>query len=258
MNAQLQAVTIDHADETTALEPIDAGAPASALTPMQMAYQLIARGSDPASIKDMLAVGREIERDQARRAFDAALSMAKAEIPPILKNRTVDFTSAKGRTHYRHEDLGEIARTVDPILARHGLSYRFRTEQDGGTVKVTCVVAHCDGHTEENALSAGRDDSGNKNGIQQIGSTITYLQRYTLKAALGLAASDDDDGRTAEPSTAGEPITTDQRDELLSLIAETETDIVLFCRYYKIDGVAGLPKNRFGAAKAQLLKKKGA
>ena len=30
--------------------------------------------------------------------------------------------------------------------------------------------------------------------IQALGSTQTYLQRYTLKAALGLSASKDDDG----------------------------------------------------------------
>ena len=54
---------------------------------------------------------------------------------------------------------------------------------------MTCVLSHRDGHFEETTLTAGRDDSGKKNAIQQVGSTITYLQRYTLKAALGLAAA---------------------------------------------------------------------
>ena len=49
---------------------------------------------------------------------------------------------------------------------------------------MTCVVSHRLGHSEENTLTAGRDESGNKNNIQAVGSTITYLQRYTLKAAL--------------------------------------------------------------------------
>jgi hypothetical protein len=47
-------------------------------------------------------------------------------------------------------------------------------------------------------LTAGRDDGPGRNAIQQVGSTITYLQRYTLKAALGLAVSHDEDGRTIE------------------------------------------------------------
>lgn len=253
MNAPMQAVALDHADITTTVEP--ASMP---LTPMQMAYQLAARGADAASIREMLDVGREIERDAARREFDAAFSAAKAEIPPIIKNRTVDFTSAKGRTHYRHEDLGEIARVVNPILAKYGLSYRFRTEEiEGGRVRVICRVAHRGGHAEENSLSGAKDDSGNKNNLQQAGSTITYLQRYTLKAALGLAASEDDDSRSAEqPAGSLEPITEGQRDELLALMSATETDVALFCRYYKIDAVPDLPAGRFAAAKAQLLKKK--
>lgn len=235
-------------------------APSMALTPMQMAYQLIQSGAEFGSVKEMLAMSRELAREQERRAFDNALSAAKAEIPPIIKNRKVDFVGKTGiRTNYQHEDMGEIARTVDPILARHGLSYRFRTEQEtGGGVKVTCIVAHRDGHAEENALSAGRDESGNKNNIQAIGSTITYLQRYTLKAALGLAASNDDDGRKHGEKSAGDLVNIEQIEELNQLIAATNTDVDLFCRYYKIEAIPDLPAAKFATAKQQLVAKKGA
>ncbi len=140
-----------------------------------------------------------MEKRNAKIAFDLAMANAKAEIPTISKNRTVDFTTAKGRTHYTHEDLGEIARTVDPILSKYGLSYRWRTSAEPNEpVRVTCIVSHREGHCEENSLPAPRDDSGSKNNIQAIGSTVTYLQRYTLKAALGLAVSHDDDGQGGE------------------------------------------------------------
>lgn len=250
------ATAIAERQEQTAPATIEAPA---TLTPMQMAYQLIQNGAELGSVKEMLAMSRELAADQARRAFDAALSAAKAEIPPILKNRVVDFTSAKGRTNYRHEDMGEIARTVDPILARHGLSYRFRTEQEnGGAIKVTCVVAHRDGHAEENALTASRDESGNKNNIQAVGSTITYLQRYTLKAALGLAASNDDDGRKhGQAEEDSDLVNIEQRDELLKLINETSTDVALFCKYYKIEAVPDLPASKFESAKKRLVAKKG-
>jgi hypothetical protein len=248
---------VERVDEAPPAVPVPAALPET-LTPMQMAYQLIQGGAELGSVKEMLALSKELAADQARRAFDAALSAAKAEIPPILKNRVVDFTSQKGRTNYRHEDMGEIARTVDPILARHGLSYRFRTEQEtGGAIKVTCIVAHRDGHAEENALTAGRDESGNKNNIQAVGSTITYLQRYTLKAALGLAASNDDDGRKHGQEDDSDLITDLQRDELLALIDKTATDITLFCKYYKIEGVAGLPVSKYDGAKKRLTDKIG-
>ena len=49
-------------------------------------------------------------------------------------------------------------------------------------------------------MAAGPDGSGGKNAIQAIGSTVSYLERYTLLAATGLATEDqDDDGRGANP-----------------------------------------------------------
>jgi hypothetical protein len=238
-------------EQTALVERADAPAPAvtsepvGALTPMQMAYQLIQGGADLGSVKEMLAMSRQLAEEQARRAFDNALSEAKAEIPPIFKNRVVDFTSAKGRTNYRHEDLGEIAKTVDPILARHGLSYRFRTEQEQSGVRVVCVVAHREGHSEENALTAPRDDSGNKNSIQQIGSTITYLQRYTLKAALGLAATNDDDGKSAG---TGGVINEEQLAKLKSIAEEVGGDVPKLCKHFKVEALADLPASRFAEA----------
>lgn len=142
---------------------------------------------------------KEMVADQRRAEFDEAMAAAKAEIPVINKNREVDFTSTKGRTNYKYEDLAEIARVVSPILAKQGLSYRYRvTSNINEPVTVTCIVSHRAGHFEEVTLSGGRDESGNKNSIQAVASTLTYLQRMTLKAALGLAASDDDDARSSD------------------------------------------------------------
>lgn len=157
-------------------------------------------GADMDKMMQLMSWRKEIMSEQKRAAFDEAMAAAKSEIPVIKKNRRVGFDTKGGdRTEYSHEDMGEIARTVDPILAKHGLSYRFRVSSEvNAPVMVTCVVSHRDGHFEETTLTAGRDDSGKKNAIQQVGSTITYLQRYTLKAALGLAAAADDDGRSSQ------------------------------------------------------------
>jgi hypothetical protein len=196
---------------------------------------------------------QKVMADQARRAFDAAMADAKAEIPPIIKNKTVDFTSQKGRTNYRHEDLSEIARTVDPILSKFGLSYRFRTKCDTTSVEVTCVVSHRDGHYEETSLPAAHDHTGNKNSIQAVGSAVTYLQRYTLKIALGLSASSDDDGKKAGD---GALISEAQYKELADLITETGTDLEKFLEIGKVESLSDIQANKFEAAKGMLLAKK--
>lgn len=177
----------------------------------------------------------------ARVAFETAIAAAKGEIPPIVKNRSVDFTSQRGRTNYRYEDLAEIARVVDPILSRHGLAYRHRSTQAGGKVSVTCVMSHALGHIDETTLEASEDHTGNKNSIQAIGSTATFLQRYTLKLALGIASTIDDDGRNsgAAPATT---ITNDEEQALYERIMTTGvTSIAGICKYF---GVAALAEIR--------------
>lgn len=155
--------------------------------------------ADLDKLERMLALKRDHDRDNARIAFARALAAARAQIPPIMKDATVDFTSSKGRTYYQHETLAGIARVIDPILSEFGLSYRFRTNQGNGGVCVTCIIAHADGHSEETSLTCAPDGSGNKNPFQAVGSAVTYLQRYTLKASLGLSAEVDDDAQAAAP-----------------------------------------------------------
>jgi hypothetical protein len=227
----------------------------AAMTPMDMLNRAVEQGANIEILEKLMSLQERWEAGQARKAFDEAMAAAKADIPVIAKNRTVDFTSAKGRTHYKHEDLAEIARTVTPILARHGLSYRFRTSSaPNEPVMVTCIVSHRGGYAEENTLAAGRDDSGNKNSIQAVGSTITYLQRMTLKAALGLAASDDDDGTSAEPDDV---VSQEQLESLIELADEVGADKAAFCKYLKVPSLAAIPSKDYGRAAAALNKKRG-
>lgn len=221
-------------------------------TPMAMLSQAVANGASIEVLDKLMTLAERWEANQGRKAFDAAIAAAKAGIPPIVKNRLVDFTGKTGiRTRYEHEDLAEIARTVDPILGQHGLSYRFRTKQEDGQLYVTCILSHRDGHSEENTLHGRPDDSGNKNSIQAVGSTATFLQRYTLKLSLGLAAGHDDDGKGADTGSAG-TITPAQRDRLQELIAETDSDIAAFCGFLKIEALSDLPANQFPRALAAL------
>ena len=198
--------------------------------PMEMLATALEGGAEPSIVEKMMDMAERWNAMQARQAFDAAMADAKARLPIIRKNRRVNFESKRTntRTDYTHEDLAEIVKTIDPVLTEYGLSYRWRTTQEGARVTVTCIVAHRDGHSEENSLSASPDDSGNKNSIQQVGSTITYLQRYTLKAALGLAASEDDDGQAAG---GVDRINADQYQALVDLIEETQTGNKFVLKY---------------------------
>jgi len=227
----------------------------NAITPYDMVTQAVANGSSIDVVTRLLDLHERWEASRARKAFDAAMSDAKAEIGPIAKNRHVNFESKNGgaQTDYRHDDLAQVARTVDPILAKHGLSYRFQTTQEAGMVRVTCIVAHRDGHFETNSLCAGNDASGNKNSIQAIGSTITYLQRYTLKAALGLAASNDDDGKkSTEPAEGNGLITEEQVQQLQDKIIEVGAVPEKALEVFKVASLSVMEAKNFERAMAGL------
>jgi len=223
-----------------------------ALTPMEMLSRAVENGQSIDVLDKLMGLQERYEANLGRKAFDEAMAAASAEIPVIVKTREVDFTNKSGqRTNYRYEDLATIAMTVNPILSKHGLSYRFRTTSlPNEPIVVTCIVSHRMGYSEENTLSAPRDESGNKNGIQAIGSTLTYLQRMTLKAALGLAAAADDDGKSSESNDP--QITEEELVALRARIDETKADTERLCETLKVDALPEIRKSQLTAANALL------
>jgi hypothetical protein len=239
----------------SAVAKIDPHVPATrSPTPMDLLTQAVASGNLELAEK-LMGLQERWERNQARKAFDNAMAEAKSEMPIIIKDQTVDFSSQKGRTNYKYEDMAGLARQVDPILSKHGLSYRYRTSSDKESMTVTCIVSHRDGHSEENSLTAPNDLSGNKNAIQAIGSTQTYLQRYTLKAALGLAASKDDDAKSADVE-----LISDEQAEEIKKLAETigpkigtvEGLYKGFFKKFKVEKIGDIPAKEYKNAIAAL------
>lgn len=139
------------------------------------------------------------ERREAEKAYADAMAMFKANPPTIGKNKKADFPTAKGRTTYDFSDLGNVVAQIVPALAAHGFAHRWSLAQSGKSVTVTCTITHRLGHSESVTMTADNDETGGKNSIQSIGSAKSYLERYTLLAATGLAVSDgsDDDGATS-------------------------------------------------------------
>jgi uncharacterized membrane protein len=213
-----------------------------AVTPMSMLDRAVASGAPIEVLEKLMGLQERWEANQARKAFDEAIAEAKAEIPPIIKNRT-------GHNDKRYADIAALATVVDPIISQQGLSYRFRTVQEGSVISVTCVLSHRAGHSEDHTLSGPADTSGSKNAIQAIGSTLTYLQRYSLIQALGLAASNDDDGAAAG---AGEAISDEQIAQLRKAIKDFDADETKIAAFAKVETIEEIPAQLFDKAVAAL------
>lgn len=151
--------------------------------------QSIGAGMDMASVKEFIALQREEEDRQAKRAFNLAMSRFQGLMPEISKTGFADY---KNGTKYNFDCLNDICNAIRPALIETGLSFSFKMKQEGQSITVQCTISHCLGHSESNVMIAEPDKSGSKNAIQQIASTNTYLQRYTLKAGFGISSADDD------------------------------------------------------------------
>jgi len=167
------------------------------VSPLGMVQLAVAKGAGIEVIERLMALAERWQANEAKRAYDAAMAEFKSHPPRIAKNKEVSF----GNTHYSHATLDEVCDKITAALSKVGISHKWDTEQKDGKITVTCVLTHSAGHSERTPLEAAADTSGSKNAIQAIGSAVTYLQRYTLLAATGLAvAGSDNDGATAGAS----------------------------------------------------------
>lgn len=231
------------------------------MTPMAMISLAIEKDAPIERLEKLMDLQERWEANEARKAYFAAMAAFRANVPTITKNKRVTYTSNDGTstTDYRHATLDHICEVVNPVLAEQGLSYHWDTKLENQVIYVTCVVTHVRGHTAETTLSSIPDKSGGKNGIQAIGSAVTYLQRYTLLAALGLSTEEqDDDGvaggdRDQAEQQWAQPqggITPEQAAKLRNALRVAGITEASFCRHraINIDYLEALPARRFPGA----------
>jgi|GEM_PF-428322 len=223
-------------------------------SPQEMIRFAVERGADLEKLEKLLALQERWEANEARKAYNQAMTAFKANPPKIEKDKKVGYDSKQGgKVGYSHATLGNVTEKISGELSKHGLSASWKTKQEGSNIYVTCTIKHVMGHSEETTLCAAADATGSKNPIQAIGSTVTYLERYTLLALTGLATYDqDDDGAAA----ATEFIDDKQLNQLLDLIADKEVDIPRFLKFMEVESLEKMPKAKYQKAVSALEAKK--
>ena len=197
---------------------------APVITPMQMLQIAVEQNADLDKLSKLMDLQERWEANEARKAFVAALTAFKADPPTIIKNKSVGF----GKTAYDHATLDQVACVISAALSDHGLSHRWEINQNNeNTIRVTCTITHEQGHSERVSMQAPADTSGSKNSIQAIASTVTYLERYTLLAATGLAAKDQDD----DSGGTTDKISDEQKETLVRLQKDAGADTTGFLKY---------------------------
>jgi hypothetical protein len=167
--------------------------PQETMNPAQLLTLAVDKDLDISKLERLMELQKAWTIEQARKAFFSALAKFQSEVPEIRKSKKVGFDLKEGgRTEYNYAPLADVVRQIKDTCRDCGLSYRWEIKDTKDEIAVTCLVTHVDGHTEKTTMVANPDDSGKKNKIQQRGSSIEYLKRYTLIGALGLSTTDSD------------------------------------------------------------------
>lgn len=148
---------------------------------------------DVVKLEKIIELQERILRHNAESAFNVAFSRMQPNIPTIIERASTDKTS--------YAPLEDIIEQVRPILAQHGFSLGFKTEwPEKGSVRVIGILTHDDGHSRTSEFLSAADQTGSKNAIQALASTVSYGKRYTAKDLLCIVTKrEDDDAQTSEP-----------------------------------------------------------
>jgi len=122
-------------------------------TPADAINMAIAKGADLDKLEKLLELQQKWESNEARKAYNLAMSEWKACAPEILKDRKVKYATQKGGTSYSHATLGNVATTINKSMGPYGLNAAWKTIQTNGDVTVTCTVTHQAGHSESTSLT---------------------------------------------------------------------------------------------------------
>lgn len=153
--------------------------------------KLIERNVPLEAIEKYMDLRARNAREIASQAFNEALANFRGEHIHVTRSKVVNAGPLKGTAY---AVLSDFVNATAPQLAKFGLSVSWRcTRDEKDWIEIACIVRHSGGHQEETRMGGPPDEGGAKNKIQARASTISYLEKYTLKMSLGLAEQDDDD-----------------------------------------------------------------
>jgi hypothetical protein len=233
-NSAAEPTTVARIEESAARPPVLASE-FGTQSMRELLHFAIEKGTPVESLEKLVALAKDMRADAAREAFNDAMASFQAECPPIFKAKNADFaTKGGGNVKYDYASLDDIERVIKPILAKYGLSYKWNSKIEKTLLTVICIVKHRAGHSEPTDFSLPIDSNAAMSEQQKYGAALTFGQRRSLSAGLGLSTtSEDPDSPKLDPT----PITEDQATVINDLLAETRMPVSRFLKYLDASSV---------------------
>jgi len=151
---------------------------------------------------------------------------------------------------YKYRSCEDIVEAVKPLLAEAG--YHLILSDDiiavGDRVYVKATATVWNGIEMIGWSAAFAREPEEKKGMdtsQITGTASSYARKYALN---GLFAIDDTKDADTMPPVVDEPISDNQYQEIMDLLIETDSNIVNFCKHFKVKDVVDLKRSDYERA----------
>lgn len=223
---------------TTPAEVATRAEPTAPLAIIDLFRLAIEKGVPVEALERLQALHERVSDRAAAAEFAAALASFQDSCPPISRASVGNITTKSGGGYqYKYASLPEITRTVQPHLRDAGLSYSWDTVEEKGTLRVTCVLRHLNGHRESASFSVPIENTSGMSAQQKPAAAFRTCQRQTLISVLGLTTADPD---FVEEATR-EPVTADQADDLIALCEEVGVPPSRVLKWAGVSSAAEVP-----------------
>lgn len=195
----------------------------------------------------LLAMKERLDARTAVEAYNSAFAEMQLKMPEIDENGKIKVNETVRSTYATFEDINAV---VKPILAQHGFGLSFRTTTKINKVETTAILMHRAGHREETSMELDADTSGSKNGVQALGSSVSYGKRYTMCAILNITTRGLDDN--GHRGGVGPFITDKQVADLDALVSEHGGNKIKLCNYLKVGSFSQIPAKNYNSVVAEV------
>jgi len=180
--------TLKKMDKQNKLVPVEQSA-------QGLISQAIDKGVSVETMEKLMTLQERWEKNQAKKAFDEAISNFQKSCPVIAKTKKV--LNKDGRTiRYQYAPLEAIIEQIKGILSDNSLSYKWEVENKENAIRAIAIVSHIAGHSETSSFEVPIDKEGFMTAPQKYASALTFAKRYAFCDVLGISTADEDTDAT--------------------------------------------------------------
>lgn len=226
----------------------------AAASPMSIIQIALEKGTDIATLKELMGLQERHQANMARTAYGEAMAKAQADMRPVSADASNPQTKSKYASYHALDNA------IRPIYTSNGFSLSFDTAEGAPPdhIRLVCNVRHVAGHLDTPHLDMPADGKGAKGGdvmtkTHATGAALTYGRRYLLSMIFNIAVGDDTDGNMPN-GEAPKTIDAEQFIYIRDLIEKANADEAKMLSYLKIEKIEDMTQKNFVWAKATLLK----